>query len=50
MHRYLLDAFDLRTIGDYDAPGAIGNERASQVVEWADEFIQEVSRFLKTKE
>lgn len=31
LHRYLLDAFDLRTIGDYDAPGTIENERAGQV-------------------
>ncbi|HAF71481.1 MAG: HEPN domain-containing protein [Acetothermia bacterium 64_32] len=46
LHRYLLDAFDLRMVGDYDAPGAVGESRASQVLGWAEEFLQEIERFL----
>lgn len=45
-HRYLLDAFDLRMIGDYDAPGAVGESRARRVLGWAEEFLQEIEEFL----
>lgn len=49
LHRYLLDAFDLRMMGDYDAPGAISEERAHQLLKWAREFLDEVRRFLKAE-
>lgn len=49
LHRYLLDAFDLRMIGDYDAPGAVGESRARQVLSWAEEFLQETERFLTAR-
>lgn len=50
LHRYLLDAFDLRMAGDYDAPGRVDERRARQVLAWAEEFLREVRRFLEVKE
>jgi uncharacterized protein (UPF0332 family) len=47
LHRYLLDAFDLRQVSDYSAPGLIGEERAKRVIKWAEEFIETISTFLK---
>ncbi len=46
LHRYLLDAFDIRQVGDYDAPGTVGEERANQVLTAAREFVQAVAAFL----
>jgi uncharacterized protein (UPF0332 family) len=47
LHRYLLDAFDLRLVGDYGAPGLVGEERAKRVIGWAEEFIDAVSASLR---
>lgn len=47
LHRYLLDAFDLRMMGDYAAPGIITEEKARDLLEWAREFLYKVSDFLK---
>ena len=49
LHRYLLDAFDLRMVADYDATGTVGESRARQMLEWAGEFVQETARFLATQ-
>lgn len=46
LHRYLLDALDLRMVGDYDAPGAVGESRARRVLGWAEEFLREIEGFL----
>ena len=46
LHRYLLDALDLRMVGDYDAPGTVGKKRTLQLLSWAKEFIRETARFL----
>jgi uncharacterized protein (UPF0332 family) len=46
LHRYLLDAFDIRHIGDYDAPGMVGEERARQVLASAQEFVETIATFL----
>lgn len=46
LHRYLLDAFDIRQVGDYGAPGAVGNERAQRLIDWATEFVETVIHFL----
>ncbi|MGQ9755827.1 MAG: HEPN domain-containing protein [Desulfotomaculales bacterium] len=43
LHRYLLDAFDLRQISDYGAPGAVGREQAAAVLTRAEEFIASVA-------
>jgi uncharacterized protein (UPF0332 family) len=49
LHRYLLDAFDIRQIGDYDAPGMVGEERAGRVLAQTREFIDAVKVFLEAK-
>ncbi|MBN1933477.1 MAG: HEPN domain-containing protein [Anaerolineae bacterium] len=46
LHRYLLDAFDIRQIGDYDAPGMVSRDRAGQVMVWAREFFRAVADWL----
>jgi len=50
LHRYLLDAFDMRQVGDYGAPGIIAAARARQVLTWAREFVEVVAAFLNTVE
>lgn len=47
LHRYLLDAFDLRQVSDYDAPGAISPERARVALVKAKEFVEVITDFLK---
>lgn len=46
LHRYLLDAFDIRQVGDYGVPGAVGEERAKRVIAWATEFVEAAAHFL----
>ncbi len=40
MHRYLLDASDARTVGDYDVGPALSPEDAALHMSRADEFIR----------
>ena len=47
LHRSLLDAFDLRVMGDYGSPGIIGEEKARALLERAEEFMREVGGLLK---
>ena len=47
LHRPLLDAFDLRVMGDYGSPGIIGKEKARALLERAGEFMREVGELLK---
>ena len=49
LHRYLLDAFDLRMMGDYDVPGIISEEKARQLLKWAKEFLDKVGSSLKAQ-
>ncbi|MGQ9631228.1 MAG: HEPN domain-containing protein [bacterium] len=44
---YLADAFDLRQLGDYGAPGIISKDKAQQLIEHAKEFIETVEAYLK---
>lgn len=46
LHRDLLDAFDIRQLGDYDAPGIVGEQRAGRVLAQARAFIEAVEGFL----
>ncbi len=39
-------AFDIRQVGDYGAPGSVGDERAERVLSWAAEFVETVRQFL----
>jgi uncharacterized protein (UPF0332 family) len=45
-HRYLLDAFDVRLVGDYGVPGAVSKVRASEVLSHATAFIQAIEDLL----
>lgn len=47
LHRYLIDAYDIRQKGDYEADTSITHEKTEEVIKWADEFIEEVRNFLK---
>jgi hypothetical protein len=40
MHRYLLDASDARTVGDYDVGPALSPEDAALHMNRAEEFIR----------
>lgn len=39
-HRWLLDAQDLRNVGDYGIGIVISDEQAGQVIAWAREFLE----------
>ena len=39
-HRWLLDAFDQRIVGDYDVSSGLDNESVSEMIEQAREFLQ----------
>ena len=39
-HRYLLDAQDVRNIGDYGIGPTISEDQAQETIRWADEFIE----------
>jgi uncharacterized protein (UPF0332 family) len=38
-HRYLLEAQDLRNVGDYGIGSSVTTDQASKTLEWAREFI-----------
>ncbi len=46
LHRWLLDAFDQRILGDYGTEAAMTVEDAKQVIDHAEVFVREVQRFL----
>lgn len=46
-HRWLLDAFDQRIIGDYTVAHTLTNEDAVGVIAHAEEFLQVVRRHLR---
>jgi len=46
LHRYLLDAQDLRNVGDYGIEGPISAAQVAEVFDWADEFIAVVEHLL----
>ena len=43
-HRWLLDAFDQRIVGDYGVDGAVDEEAARQAIAQAEEFLNEARR------
>ncbi len=49
IHRHLLDAFDLRNMGDYGTLHAINPEKASELLVWARDFYTEAEAFLVSK-
>lgn len=46
-HRWLLDAQDMRNVGDYGIGVEVTEEQARSVCEWAKEFITAVEQFIK---
>ncbi|HUW62814.1 MAG TPA: HEPN domain-containing protein [Candidatus Bathyarchaeia archaeon] len=49
-HRWMIDAQDLRNIGDYGLGAAVSPEQAAQVCEWASEFIAAAVVWLRQAE
>ncbi len=45
-HRYLLDAEDLRHSGDYDVNPPITADQVSNILAWAEEFLQVAKQHL----
>jgi uncharacterized protein (UPF0332 family) len=45
-HRYLLDAFDKRILGDYGIDATMTIEDAKQLIQQAREFLEEAERYL----
>jgi uncharacterized protein (UPF0332 family) len=46
LHRYMLDAQDLRNVGDYGIERPISAAQVTEVFAWADEFISAAEQFL----
>ncbi len=49
LHRYLLDAQDLRNVGDYGIERQISAAQVQEILVWSDEFISTAERFLKSE-
>ncbi|MBC8496236.1 MAG: HEPN domain-containing protein [Anaerolineales bacterium] len=47
-HRYLLDAQDLRNVGDYDIGHGITKDQAELLLLWADDFLAATEKYLTT--
>jgi uncharacterized protein (UPF0332 family) len=48
LHRYLIDAERMRNVGDYDVGSSLATTEASEVIRWAEEFIQAVEQFIRS--
>lgn len=48
-HKYILEAFDLRNMGDYGAMNSIDKEQANILIQNAKEFIQTIQEYLEIK-
>ena len=49
-HRWLLDAFDQRIVGDYDVSSGLDQGLVSEMIEQAREFLQAAKEYLKKQE
>jgi len=47
-HRWLLDAFDKRQIGDYDIDAVLTEDEVREMIERADILVAEATRYLNT--
>jgi uncharacterized protein (UPF0332 family) len=45
-HRYLIDAEDLRNVGDYGVGSVVTNAQVQELLEWVDEFITTAEAYL----
>ena len=48
-HRWLIDAQDLRNIGDYGVGNQVPKELAETVCDWAVQFINAAEIFLQSR-
>jgi uncharacterized protein (UPF0332 family) len=48
-HRWLIDAQDLRNIGDYGVGSQVPKEYAEAVCDWAVQFINAAEAFLQSR-
>lgn len=46
-HRWLLDAFDQRIVGDYDVDAVISSDDSRQIINQAKEFLATAGAFLE---
>jgi len=46
-HRYLIDAQDLRNVGDYGVGPGVGAAQLADLLAWADEFLAAATAFLQ---
>ena len=46
-HRYLLDAQDIRNVGDYGIGSGVTAEQVSDILAWAKEFLEAAEGLLK---
>ena len=49
VHRYILDAFDIRQFGDYGPIGSVSEEEARDLTERAKELIETIEAYLSKK-
>jgi len=49
LRTHLVEAFDLRQLGDYGAPGTITREKSEKLIENAKEFLKAAKKYLKRK-
>jgi uncharacterized protein (UPF0332 family) len=45
-HRWLLDAFDQRIVGDYDVSSSLDEDVVSEMIQQAREFLQTAHQYL----
>jgi len=48
-HRWLLDAFDQRIVGDYEVECAFGESEVSEVIQQAQNFVSGMQKYLTLK-
>ncbi len=48
-HRWLIDAEDVRSIGDYGVEVTVSEKQAELVCEWAHEFIRAAEEYLQDR-
>lgn len=46
-HRYLIDAQDLRNLGDYGVGSGVSREQVAELLAWCDEFLAAATAFLE---
>ena len=50
LHRWLLDAFDKRIVGDYGIDASLSATEVTEMIERAKGFVSEAERFMNTRE